>query len=180
MKHYIIISLVTLVLFYGCSTSTNRQLRRFIGDSISLDFEPKEIVAGFESGLVAIEGNIPKLIVYIDSTECSTCRISRLQEYNDIFYRSLRDRNFKILVIFAPKKSEIQTVKMLMEYYAFPHSVYIDENNEFYNQNKAIIPEDKILHTFLVDKNNNVVLAGDPINNDQLTNLYFKEINQLE
>lgn len=179
MKLYLLI--IFSFIIAGCVyDDTARQIKRLVGHNIDLNFDLVEVESGIECGECRINDSIPKLIVYFDSTECSSCRISELNRYNDMFYQSLSQRHiFRPIVIFAPLKNDMQAVKNLLEYYAFPHTIYLDKDNCFYKCNKSVISNDKRLHTFLTDEANNIILAGNPIGNSELMELYYKTIDQL-
>ena len=80
-------------------------------------------------------------------------------------------------MIFSPSSKKVFEVINLLKYSDFHHSIYIDSHHHFSNNNS--IPIDKRLHTFLVNKDNKVILLGDPTNNVALWNLYVKTINEL-
>ena len=47
-----------------------------------------------------------KCILYIDSTECTSCRIGRLAAYSDLYRRSQESSAFDFVVVISPKAKE--------------------------------------------------------------------------
>ena len=56
--------------------------------------------------------------------------------------------------------------------------VYVDDRQYFITNNPTI-PEDAMFHTFLLDRENRIVLVGNPVHNEKLWELYKNTINQL-
>lgn len=72
----------------------------------------------------------------------------------------------------------------IIEDFQAKDSLYINLEYPYYNDNDQRIfksnnlPENKYLHSFLLDENGKVVLIGNP-SNDKMKNLYLKYINKL-
>ena len=56
--------------------------------------------------------------------------------------------------------------------------VYIDSLGVFLKHNTNI-PSNRLYHTFLLDKNNNVVLVGNPLNNPYVEELLVKTVDNM-
>ncbi len=122
-----------------------------------------------------------KLIIWFDSTECGSCRMSRLYEWDDDpvmqYARGMGDR-FNVFLVFSPKATDIRSLKFSLESYDVSFPVLIDETGEFLKQNPHI-PANTRLHSFLLDKNNRVILIGNPLGNGPLWELYKEQIRAL-
>lgn len=169
--------LMLSLLIYGCTKTLNYQVKKFIGKTIVLDKAMLKEIPGKQENINTITDSLCKIIIYIDSTECSACKISNLNKYNDIYYSALKTKRYIPIMIFSPSSKKVFEVINLLKYSDFHHSIYIDSHHHFSNNNS--IPIDKRLHTFLVNKDNKVILLGDPTNNVALWNLYVKTINEL-
>lgn len=118
--------------------------------------EPFGIPSGmtkYESGKLSTVGGFPnlnnKMVVWIDSTKCSTCHLEYLYNYNDLVdycKESLFDYckaksldQTGVVVIISPKKSELSSLKkeLVKNRYSFP--VYIDVNREIEKLNPMIM-----------------------------------------
>lgn len=112
-----------------------------------------------------------KIVTYVDSTGCTACRM-KLNEW-DKFINEIKgiddvEINF-VLIIGTKDKYQVTDI---LKINSFDHPVIIDTEFGFSKLNK--ISEDVKLHTFLLDKDNNVVIVGNPINNPKMKELYYK------
>ena len=57
----------------------------------------------------------------------------------------------------------------------FPFWCIFDVDGEFISHNPNI-PDNKLLHTFMLDENNNVILIGDPTINSRIEELFHSEL----
>lgn len=54
----------------------------------------------------------------------------------------------------------------------------VDKNNEFIAKNN-FIPDNAIYHCFLMDKNDEIVLVGDPVASDAMWNLFKATLDNM-
>lgn len=106
-----------------------------------------------------------KIVVYIDTTSCTECRL-HLQEWN-VKIRELKN-NIRFIFIVNPKKYEIAKSIFCRE--KLESMLFQDMNNEFKYKNKIL--SNVKYQTFLLDEKNNIQVIGDPIGNDKLWKLY--------
>lgn len=64
---------------------------------------------------------------------------------------------------------------MHLEMIIFTYPVCLDLGNKFYNANK--IPDDMMLQTFLLDKDNKIIALGNPIHNSKIKDLFLNIIS---
>lgn len=113
-----------------------------------------------------------KCILYIDSTECSSCRIGHLVVYSDLYHWSQESSVFDFVVVISPKAKERERAVSQIHYQVeFP--VYIDDGGEFLSLNPWI-PKDPRFHCFLTDRRGRVVYVGDPTWSDK-SKAHFRE-----
>lgn len=168
------------LLLCGCSADVATQLKHLSGKQISFDLPLTQVTDEHKISTYLKNDSILKFVVYCDSTECSACRVSTLARYNDLFYYAdISEVEFMPVILFSVSPSQLPELEKSLLYYQFPHPIYIDENNIFSKINPHL-PADKRLHSFLLDKNNNVILVGDPTSNHDLWALYKKTINELQ
>ena len=122
-----------------------------------------------------------KLIIWFDSAECASCRVNRLYEWDEdpvaSHARGLPGK-FGIVLIFSPQADEVRSLKVNLTGYELSFPVIIDEESRFPKLNPHI-PTNRQLHAFLLDKNNKVVLVGNPLGNESLWELYREQIRAL-
>ena len=123
----------------------------------------------------------PRIVIWYDSTECGLCKLHTLPIYQDIeeYCRTLTC-TIDIVFLFSPTR---ETVSQLCEeapsntkLHDYP--IYIDTANMFAKLNPCI-PENKLMHSFLLDATNHVVLVGSPIQNQAMFDLYKKTIDEM-
>ena len=93
--------------------------------------------------------SIPTFIVYIDSAECQSCRISKLMKYSDLYNDDKGKVN--VVVLFSPSKGNLDHLQSVLSRYNYPFPVYIDPNNTFLKTN-PFIPEDRRFRSFMIDR----------------------------
>jgi len=141
---------------------TSEMITSFVEDSTYKDFSKAEL----------------KLIIYIDSTECMSCRIKRLYDWNRLIKLDSRyNGRMKYYFVFCPPKGQVKQTLRSIKLGALKYPIIVDETNKFIKDNPQI-PSDIRLHTFLLDKENKVILAGDPLRNKKLRKIFYREVRQ--
>lgn len=114
-----------------------------------------------------------KVLVYVDSTGCTSCKLQlhkwkELIEYTD----SMTQGEVPFLFFFHPKDNK--EIRYLLKRDGFSRPVCIDMDERLNKLNK--FPADMTLQTFLLDKNNRVAVLGNPVHNTAVRDLYLKQI----
>ena len=119
------------------------------------------------------------LIVFVDSTECSRCRIDKLNRYHDYIALSEEKNTFNVLFLLSiNKKSRDEVIEyLLLTEPDYP--IYIDENNDFRSLNPSI-PDDTRFHTILVNGKGKAILVGDPMANASIRTIFDNVITEVE
>ena len=122
-----------------------------------------------------------RLIVYIDSTECTSCVVK-----NMFYWESLLDSvktknikpNFDIVFIFSPPKADNERIIYQMKLNEhLIDKIFIDTCNVFITENPHI-PQEQMYHTFLLNKNDSVIMVGNPKNYPKIERLLFKKLEE--
>jgi len=117
-----------------------------------------------------------RMIIFIDSTECSSCVMKSLHEWNELFY--LEDKGKVIFYfIFSPKRGTSQDICSAFHSSGLNHPIYVDTCNVFLRANPHI-PSNPIMHSFLLDENDSVLLVGNPVRNKKIEELFFKILEE--
>lgn len=112
-----------------------------------------------------------KILVYIDSTGCTDCRIHDLRAWKNY----MEDINYQADLIFIFQTKDLQALKRMVNLINLdPKFVFYDTLNTFEKQNAFL--KDTEYNTFLLDKNNHILLIGTPLYHTDLWNLYKKQI----
>lgn len=169
-----------LVVFCSCQNTRKDEITMLIKE-----WEGKEIV--FPSNLeFTIQGRSKvkpldentdyKIVTYVDSMGCTSCKL-RLLLWKKLIFEvdSLSNFSVSFYFFFHPKKrSELYSILRRDD---FIYPVCIDEKDTFNKLNH--IPGNDQFQTFLLDRNNKVVAIGNPTNNLKVKELYVKIIKGL-
>ncbi len=117
------------------------------------------------------------MVIYADSTQCTPCFVNKLTNWNE-FVSFENNGNYSVRFIFIletlPGLADI-AIKNLAKS-AFQHPVFIDTKCSFRKENPHI-PEGVMYHTFLLDKENKVIMVGNPCTSKDIKELFVKCIN---
>ena len=110
-----------------------------------------------------------KILLYVDSTGCSSCRL-KLLEWKQLIEEadSLFQGKVGFLLYFQPKR--IKTMGYLFEDEKFEYPVFIDLNDEINHLNR--FPQAMQYQCFLLDIDNKVLAIGNPVMNLKIWELY--------
>lgn len=114
-----------------------------------------------------------QMVVFLDSMNCSKCTIKMLFEWNELF-KLEKERRVEFVYIVSSK----DTLGIIEAYNnsALKHGIHLDTCGVFRSRNPHV-PSDAMFHTFMIDKNHQVVLVGNPIRSPQIRNLFNRIIN---
>ena len=102
-----------------------------------------------------------KLIVYIDSSECTLCRIAHLGEYQIIFNLANQNKGFDVMLLLSNQELGPIPLTRYLADFELPYPVYVDTEKMFILKNQ-FIPKDNRLHSFFLDESGRPQFVGDP------------------
>lgn len=141
-------------------------------------FQPNKLlkICNTNDTICDIKRNHPySMILYIDSTECTPCWLKSSTKWNDLFYLEQQGK-IEFIFIFQPQKFRINQIRREYLYSGLRHSIYLDTCGTFISQNKNI-PENNLLHCFLIDDKDSVLLVGDPTRHSKLKQMMLDVID---
>lgn len=103
MRHYILVIIMllfTTAFSYGQNKINRKQFKQLMNSSVVL---PNKVTGVSESCLLNMSDSLrtkPQLLIYLDSTECMTCRFSNIWVYNRLA-ESLSSRNIEVIILLA-------------------------------------------------------------------------------
>ena len=177
-KYAISVFLPLIVIWAGCSRidSIKEMVEAMQSHQIVIPYSNMKYIC--ERGIVTSSFNVQsphfQLVVFSDSTRCSSCTINRLSRWNE-FLNLEREGKLQLTFIIHPPKEEIG--KVVESYYSsgLEHPILIDTCGIFLEKNPHI-PEEPLYHTFLIDSIGKVVLVGNPLENGKIKELFNKII----
>lgn len=167
----IIACFLSLFLLFACQSKDKSRVTELIKE-----WGEKEILFPKEMNMVQVGESIRstlsledyKIIVYVDTNGCFTCKL-HLMEWEDFIHEL---DSVPALFYFAPRSTE--EVKGILKENLFYYPVCIDEKDSLNILNH--FPKDERFHTFLLDSNNRVKVIGNPVHNPKIKELYLKVI----
>jgi hypothetical protein len=115
-----------------------------------------------------------KILTYLDTVGCTSCQFKQYLWKKTIDSCMINQLNVGFLFVIHTSDFELFEYDLIASGFNYP--VIYDRLNEFGKLNHF---SSTPYNTFLLDKNNNVLLVGSPINNSKMWELYKKTINQL-
>lgn len=178
MKHLRIIfaSVLCVLALTGCGRMA---LKKNL-----IAFRESQIV--FPADLIRIEGvdfstfspmdEVWKLVVFADSTQCSSCLIDKLDGYTDIVHKFSERGPVLMIVILSPAAEDRERILEQLNYRELSFGVYLDATNSFAKLN-PLVEKDPRFHLFLTDRSNHPVVVGDPLRSQTIFDLMLNQIN---
>ena len=129
---FAILLLAVSQCFMACSGKyeIRHAMRKFVNGDVII---PDDLVCICDRQILPINKDSLKslrYIIYYDSLECSSCRISHLSEVYPI-YEMADTRGFSVLTIFSPVSEEVEDIKLQLMIADHPVPVYVDTDGSF-------------------------------------------------
>lgn len=156
----------------------NKEIKNFYHSQIEL---PLDSMMNLSSKTHTLNYDRTKYIyvMYVDSTSCSDCAISHLSDWSQLYLiDNYKDSVLNHLFIIAPKREQyIHVSKLVAKDTVFNKFVFIDTTGVFERSNPNL-PTNKLLHTFLINRQRKVELIGNPLDNTQIKKMLAKLLEQ--
>ena len=83
----------------------------------------------------------------------------------------------KYYFIYSPSKKDRKSVELILKNGNFDYPILLDTLNEFAKLNPHL-PANRVLHTFLLDEDDNVILVGNPLHNRKIEEMFYKIVEE--
>ncbi len=174
MKHRFLLFTIIIALI-SCNSHRNeakRIVKKWIGKEIILpghDITYKTM--GRDTVCLGIWEKPHKIFVYIDSIGCTSCRLglSQWMEIIDSSRLVYPDLGF----LFVVHSNNYRKFEQELRDAEFTYPIIYDYRNDFYKLNQ--FPPDPY-RTFLLDRNNKILLIGSPVRNPKIWELYQRAL----
>lgn len=178
MKNLIyIFSCALLLLFHSCRPSKPERMERLLnqwhGKEIQFPKDAKFTVYGEDTVEMEIPSENYKIVHYLDSTGCTTCKMNLGRWKTFIGYMDSVSQGSVSCFIYIHAKRK-RDVKIALKEECFDYPVCLDTNDELNRLNG--FPLNPVFQTMLLDKDNKVVAMGDPVKNPKVKELYLNVI----
>lgn len=111
-----------------------------------------------------------KAVIYVDSSGCMSCRL-QLAEWKKVIRQVDSVTNGSVPFLFFLRSNDTSHIRYLLKRAGFERPVYMDTAGILNRLNR--FPPDEAFHTFLVNRQNRVVLIGNPVHNPAVKDLYL-------
>ena len=154
--------------------SLKSDYREFVNSEIIL---PDSLCLVHDDQVLTVSPDIarPTLIIFIDSTSCTSCQISHLNEFEKLFDLSAGSELFDMMILFSPKTEETSKLIKDILLSVIEYDIYVDSNSEFMLYNEQI-PSDERFHIFLINKEKKPIFVGNPLATEELWKIFLKRI----
>ncbi len=153
-----------------------KQVKAMTGSNLNLTFEQaKAYFNGVDSTYISLPKK--KLVVFVDSTSCSGCFLSHLNEYFEI-NDTLQIRHAELVIVLHPQHARLYEVSSCLRQEKFPFWCILDSDGEFI-RNNSDIPSNQKLHSFLLDEEDVIALVGNPSRNNKIKELFYKTLQHM-
>jgi hypothetical protein len=115
-----------------------------------------------------------KILLYVDSTGCSACRL-KLFEWKQLIKESDSVFHGQVGFLFFFQPKDKMEAGFIFQQADFDYPLFIDVDNTIDQLNH--FPKQQIYQCFLLDENNKVLTIGNPVLNPKIWNMYKSEIN---
>ena len=171
--------LLTACLFVSCqgdkrADDARKVVAEWIGKRIVFPDALPCTVMDRDTACISLSGASFKILTYIDSTGCTSCRL-RLADWKKIVAEadSLFQGRVNFLFFFQPKSEKELTYLLKRDNFRYP--VFFDRACRLAGLNR--FPSVMEHQCFLLDADNKVVLIGNPALNPQIWKLFKRQID---
>ncbi|MDR0423817.1 MAG: hypothetical protein LBH46_04520 [Rickettsiales bacterium] len=175
---------IILLCFSSCTKNgTKEHARKIVVEWTGKEVRfPKELSCtsmGKDTTCIDLQNDNYKILLYVDSLGCTSCRL-KLAEWKKIMKEadSVFSRKPEFVFFFQPKKKDEKELQFIFKQNSFRHPVFIDKQNEINKLNS--FPSQTEYQCFLLDKDNKVLIVGNPSLNSGIWTLFKKVIAERE
>ena len=180
-KSLILFTLIAVFCFYSCKDRKRQQeITKLVSEWTGKEILFSENVPCYVAGKDTLSGICNelfqkeyKVFMYVDSAGCSSCRL-KLFEWKQLIERadSLFYGKVGFLLYFQPKSAREMSYLFLQDQFDYP--VFMDLTGSINRLNR--FPQAMEYQCFLLDKDNRVVMIGNPALNPKIWELYKEQI----
>lgn len=176
MKNLLIV--IAALAIISCSSNKQHELLRLYSCPIKFPSKARITINSRDTVISNFHDSKIKVVVYADATTCASCEIKHLELWKPYIDSAKRVEFLSYYFILAPDKKDSISVMATLKAFPLDYPITLDYGQEFQQLNDNL-PQDKNFHSLILDKNNMVVLAGNPIHNLAIRNLFHKTLDNM-
>lgn len=170
--------LLAFSFLFSCKDENKKHaesvLREWMNKEIVFPNKMYFSIQGKENVDFRIKDTEYKIVAYVDSAGCTSCKL-HLSKWKELIHYvdSIQSERVQFLFFFFPKNGRDIYHTMRMDKFTYP--VCVDTLDSFNKLNH--FPDDVRFQTFLLNKENKVVAVGNPIHNPNIRDLFLNIIS---
>lgn len=175
MKH---LNLLILLLFlFSCQDKKKDEIKRLVSEwqGKEIRFPQDMVFTRFTSDTVdfTLPESSHKVLVFVDSIGCTSCKL-QLHRWKELIQYTDSITQGTVPFLFFFQSDDKKEIGYLLKKDNLDLPICLDQSDRLNGLNH--FPADGRFQTFLLDKDNKVVVIGNPILNPNIRELYLKEI----
>lgn len=172
------LNLIILLLFLlACQDKKKDEIKHLVSEWQGKEIRfPKDMVfARFATDTVdfTLPKSPHKVLVFVDSIGCTSCKL-QLHRWKELIQYTDSITQGTVPFLFFFQSDDKKEIRYLLKKDNFDKPICMDQSDRLNELNH--FPADGRFQTFLLDKDNKVVMIGNPIHNPNIRELYLKEI----
>lgn len=173
---YYAICFVSMMISFSCNSRLNKEkeienlIMRWEGRTIQFPKSSVFSIFGRDTILSNYLDSDYKVVIYADNLGCINCKL-KLSAWKKMISEFNKISDCKISFLFYLYPNYKEEIIDILKQNNFNYPVCLDLDNTFYKLNN--LPSDEKFHVFLLNKADNVLLIGNPVNNSKIRDLYM-------
>lgn len=172
-KKTILLMMLPSLCLTSCRNDIEKAIREFSSQKISLPYDvlDKQVCSPFADTIT--DNKTLRLVNFIDTMQCHSCEMNRLIEYERLNMSRPELERLEFVYIVNTPSTHIKRTNQLLHSLRVGGSVYLDTCNAFRKENPNF-PNNKLFYSFVLNREGNVVLVGNPFQNERMEKLLMK------
>lgn len=173
---YMIFLTITVSLLASCQEESRviEEVKDMYGRKVTFVRPYSSIPNTKTLALDSIMSKDIKAVSYLENFSCTDCALNKLVSRIEIINSIDKDLGYLIII----RTTDVDELSKHIENKGISHPIMCYQTDAFKVENKLdVLTRNR---TFLLDKDNRIVLVGEPFNNEVLLNLYKKAFTQMQ
>lgn len=173
-----ILSLFCFVLL-SCNNvqqETKQILKKWYNKEIIIPSSLKPQIFNRDTNCTDLLNKEFKILLHVNPGGCSECKLKLFKWFQIIEECKYLENKLSFLIVV--NSPNIQQIRVIAIQNKFQYPIFYDINGKMDSLNQ--FPVNENLRCFLLNRENKVILMGNPVNNPQLLKLYLNKIKENE